>query len=82
MERVELTRECAAVQVPLGSPITLEKGLEVFITQALGGSFTVQVPAYGGLFRIAGKDADALGKSSTDAVSPASVSGDLEAMVW
>ena len=49
MERVELSRECDAVQVPLGSPITLEKGLEVFITQSLGGSFTVQVPAYGGL---------------------------------
>jgi probable FeS assembly SUF system protein SufT len=82
MERVELTRECEAVQVPLGSPLTLEKGLEVFITQALGGSFTVQVPAYGGLYRIAGRDADALGKSSDDAVSPVSVSGDLEAMVW
>jgi probable FeS assembly SUF system protein SufT len=82
MERVELTRECEAVQVPLGSPITLEKGLEVFITQSLGGSFTVQVPAYGGLYRITGKDADALGKSSADAASPAAASGDLEAMVW
>ena len=71
MERVELTRECEAVQVPLGAPITLEKGLEVFITQSLGGSFTVQVPAYGGLYRITGKDADALGKSSEDAASPA-----------
>ena len=82
MERVELTRECEAVQVPLGSPITLEKGLEVFITQSLGGSFTVQVPAYGGLYRITSKDADALGKNSEDAASPASASGDLEAMVW
>src|ERR1700688_532505 len=82
MERVELIRECEAVQVPLGSPITLEKGLEVFITQSLGGSFTVQVPAYGGLYRITGKDADALGKSSEDAASAASASGDLEAMVW
>ncbi len=82
MERVELTRECEAIQVPLGSPITLEKGLEVFITQSLGGSFTVQVPAYGGLYRIAGKDADALGKSAEDAVSAAAASGDLEAMVW
>ncbi|MGB6561610.1 MAG: hypothetical protein WBE69_03295, partial [Candidatus Binataceae bacterium] len=82
MERVELIRECEAVQVPLGSPITLEKGLEVFITQSLGGSFTVQVPAYGGLYRITGKDADALGKKSEDAASPASASGDLEAMVW
>jgi probable FeS assembly SUF system protein SufT len=82
MERVELSRECDAVQVPLGSPITLEKGLEVFITQSLGGSFTVQVPAYGGLYRIAGKDADALGKTADAAASPGAVSGDLEAMVW
>src|SRR6202171_6415763 len=82
MERVELTRECEAVQVPLGSPITLEKGLEVFITQSLGGSLPVQVPAYGGLYRITGKDADALGKSAEDAASAATASGDLEAVVW
>src|ERR1700752_3105403 len=82
MERVELTRECEAVQVPLGSPITLEKGLEVFITQSLGGSFTVQVPAYGGILRITSKDADALGKDVADAASPAAASGDLKAMVW
>ena len=42
----------------------------------------MQVPAYGGLYRITGKDADALGKSSEDAASPAAASGDLEAMVW
>src|ERR1700737_1512093 len=82
MERVELTRECEAVQVPLGSPITLEKGLEVFITQSLGGSFTVQVPAYGGLYRITGKDADALGKSAEDAATAATASGDPGGMVW
>jgi probable FeS assembly SUF system protein SufT len=82
MERVELLRECNAIQVPLGSPVALEKGLEVMITQSLGGSFTVQVPAYGGLYRIAGKDADALGKKPEDAVSEVAASGDLEAMVW
>ena len=82
MERVELIRECEAVQMPLGSPITLEKGIEVFITQSLGGSFTLQVPAYGGLFRIAGKDADALGKKPEDAASTGLQPGDLEAMVW
>ena len=63
MERVELTRECEGVQVPAGTKMTLEKGLEVFITQSLGGTYTVQVPAYSGLFRISGKDADALGKT-------------------
>jgi hypothetical protein len=46
MERVELQRECEAVQIPAGTTITLEKGLEVFITQSLGGTFTLQVPAH------------------------------------
>src|SRR6266436_4642252 len=58
MERVELTRDCEGVQVPAGNKITLEKGVEVFITQSLGGTYTVQAQAYGGLFRIAGADAD------------------------
>lgn len=80
MDRIELTRECEAVQVPAGSKVMLEKGCEVFITQSLGGTFTVQVPAYGGLFRIAGKDADALGKTPAEAAAAAG--GDLEAMVW
>ena len=83
MERVELTRECEGVQVPAGNKMMLEKGLEAFITQSLGGTFTLQVPAYGGLFRVAGKDADALGKTPEDAgVVSASGGGDLEAMVW
>ena len=41
-------------------PVTLREGKTGFITQALGGSFTVYVE--GNLFRVAGKDADALGK--------------------
>lgn len=83
MERIELTRECEGVQVPAGNKMTLEKGLEAFITQSLGGTFTLQIPAYGGLFRVAGKDADALGKTPEDAgVVSASGGGDLEAMVW
>lgn len=82
MERSELTRECDAIQIPIGTPTVLDKGIEVFITQSLGGTFTIQVPAYGGLYRIAGKDADAIGKKPEDAASPASAGGDLEAMVW
>jgi hypothetical protein len=46
MERVELTRDCEGVQVPSGTKTLLEKGLEVFITQSLGGTYTVQVPAH------------------------------------
>jgi probable FeS assembly SUF system protein SufT len=81
MERVELIRDCEAVQVPIGNKVTLEKGIEVFITQSLGGTYTLQVPAYGGLFRVAAKDADALGKTPEEAAAPIT-SGDLEAMVW
>src|SRR5439155_669585 len=73
MEQAELTRDIEAIQVPGGHTVTLEKGWDVVITQSLGGSYTVQVPAYGGLFRIAGRDADALGKEPTTA--PASAAG-------
>ncbi|HVN63288.1 MAG TPA: iron-sulfur cluster assembly protein, partial [Candidatus Binataceae bacterium] len=60
----------------------LEKGTEVFVTQALGGTFTVNVPAQGGLFRIAGADADVLGKKPEDAGTAATGGGTLESMVW
>jgi probable FeS assembly SUF system protein SufT len=85
MERVELTREVEAIQIPGGHVVTLEKGWDVVVTQSLGGSFTVQVPAYGGLFRIAGRDADALGKEpevAPAAAAAAAPTGDLEQQVW
>lgn len=55
----ELTRDCEAIQIPAGNVVVLPAGTAVDITQRLGGSFTVS--ALGGLFQIAGKDADALG---------------------
>jgi probable FeS assembly SUF system protein SufT len=56
---VELSRDCEAVQIPMGNAVILPGGTAVDVTQSLGGTFTVQ--AAGGLYRIAGKDADALG---------------------
>jgi probable FeS assembly SUF system protein SufT len=83
MERVELTRECEAVQIPAGTAVTLEQGTEAYITQSLGGSYTLNVPAYGGLYRIADRDADAIGKEPAAAAAPvAGAGGDLEAQVW
>jgi probable FeS assembly SUF system protein SufT len=82
MERVELSRDCDAVQVPSGDVVRLRQRTEVTITQSLGGTFTVQVPAYGGLFRVAGKDADALGKEPGESAAAQSGDGDLESMVW
>jgi probable FeS assembly SUF system protein SufT len=84
MDRVELARDCEAVQVPAGQIVSLNKGTEIFVTQSLGGSYTVQVPQYGGLFRISGRDADALGIEGAQAAAQArpAADGDLEAMVW
>ena len=83
MERVELTRDVDAVQIPAGHAAVLEKGTDVFVTQSLGGSFTLQVPAYGGLFRIDGKDADAIGREiKTATAAPAEGTGDIEHQVW
>jgi probable FeS assembly SUF system protein SufT len=82
MEHTQLTRDVEAIQVPGGYTVTLEKGWDVVITQALGGSYTVQVPAYGGLFRISGRDADALGREADAAPAETVASDDLEQQVW
>jgi probable FeS assembly SUF system protein SufT len=82
MEHTQLTRDVEAIQIPGGHAVTLEKGWDVTITQSLGGSYTVQVPAYGGLFRIAGQDADALGKEPIAPPEAAGAAGDLEQQVW
>lgn len=56
---VTLSRDVDAAVIPIGSKVTLQKGEQAYITQSLGGSYTVVVN--GNMFRIEGKDADALG---------------------
>jgi len=63
-----IKRDCQAVLIPAGTTVTLQAGVPVVITQALGGSFTVIV--HGNMARIAGADADALGKEPTTAAAP------------
>jgi len=58
-EPVSLSRDVEAAIVPAGEKVTLQKGEQAIITQSLGGSYTVVVN--GNMFRIEGKDADALG---------------------
>ncbi len=80
---VELVRDCEAVRIPAGDPVVLPAGTPVDITQTLGGSYTVH--AQGGLFRIAAKDADALGIEPVANPSPESalVAGELnEELIW
>ncbi len=61
-EPLVLERACEATEIPSGLRVTLPAGSSVTVTQALGGSFTVQTE-WGALARIEDKDADALGEA-------------------
>jgi len=57
---VKFERDADLALVPEGQMITLPAGTTGYLTQSLGGSFTVYVD--GRLFRLAGDDADAIGR--------------------
>jgi probable FeS assembly SUF system protein SufT len=59
-EPVVVRRDVEGLQVPSGVPAPIPRDSLVYITQAMGGSFTVYFE--GNLIRIAGADADALGR--------------------
>ncbi len=67
-EYIELLRDCAAILIPNGIPITMEKGQHVNIMQELGGSFTLYYN--GNLVRVDGNDADALGLKIPEQAAP------------
>ncbi len=71
-EEVKFSRDCPAVQIPQGNSVQIPAGTAGFVTQSLGGSFTLQVPALGGLFRVAGADADAIGQQAVSSPTTAS----------
>ena len=81
-EPVQFERDCAAVLVPQGDSVTLPAGSYGYITQALGGSYTVFVE--GNLFRIAGQDGDAIGKEPEASLNlPENASDEeVEQLVW
>lgn len=81
-EPVKFERDCPAVLVPQGEAVTLPAGSVGYITQSLGGSFTVFVE--GNLFRIAGADADAIGKTPPEDLHLDEGAGDeaVEKLVW
>lgn len=81
-EPITLQRDCEAVLIPQGTPISLPAESVVFVTQALGGSVTVNVN--GNLARVAGEDLDALGMEPVPEVSERADLGDVETedLVW
>ena len=60
-EETSFTRDCDVVVIPDGYETTIPEGAIGFITQVLGGNFTVQM-TNGYLVRVAGKDAEAIGR--------------------
>ena len=81
-QTVALTRDVIGTLIPAGTKVELPAGTDATITQALGGSYTVQVDGH--LFRIEGKDADALGKEPVTGpeVPENATDADLEKAVW
>lgn len=78
-----LSREVTATQIPSGDKTLLPANTSVMIHQTLGGSYTVQTDF--GLFRIDGKDGDALGEQIIDnSVKAATLAGGAPdpAAVW
>lgn len=59
-----LSRDVTGTQIPSGEKQSLPAGTRIFIHQTLGGSYTVQTDF--GLFRIDGKEGDALGEQVID----------------
>jgi probable FeS assembly SUF system protein SufT len=81
-EPVTLSRDVIGILIPQGTKVELPEGANGAITQALGGSFTVQVEGH--LFRIDGKDADAIGKEVQKGpdVPPDASDAQLEEAIW
>jgi len=81
-EPIVVQRDVRAVIVPAGVEVKLKTGSVGYVTQALGGSFTVYVE--GNLFRIAGSDGDAIGKEPLRApeLPPGATDDDVNRVVW
>ncbi len=58
-EPITVNRDVTAILIPAGAPITIPEGSVVFVTQALGGNYTVNIN--GNLAQVSSMNADALG---------------------
>ncbi len=81
-ESVTLSRDVVGVLIPAGTRVELPAGGEARITQALGGSYTVEIQGH--LFRIEGKDADAIGKTpqGVPQLAADAAEAEVEKAVW
>ena len=81
---IVLKRNCAAIMIPSGEQTTLPAGSTVWLTQALGGGFTLMTD-HGYMVRIDGADAEAIGIAAADAelgAAGAKSGQSIEERVW
>ncbi len=71
---ITLRRDCTAIMIPSGEKVTLKVGSSVWLTQSLGGSYTVMTDR-GYMARVDGYDGDALGLTQPLEASPESLPG-------
>ncbi|MDT8409238.1 MAG: putative Fe-S cluster assembly protein SufT [Wenzhouxiangellaceae bacterium] len=78
---VKFDRDAEVALIPEGQMVELPAGTTGYLTQSLGGSFTIYVD--GRLFRLAGDDADAIGREAPPRpeLPENATDGDIEAMV-
>jgi len=77
-----VSREVTATAIPYGEKVPIPAGTTVYLSQALGGSYTV-VTDMGYMVRIDGRDADAIGEEVQAGPSAEEQAGkSLEELVW
>jgi len=80
-QSVKLTRTTEVIEIPSGRVSTLPENMSVRIMQSRGDSYTVWTD-YGQMYRIEGKDADALGVEVAGESAAQDTREFSEQMVW
>jgi len=83
---IVVKRDCEARMVPSGEKVVLSAGSTVWMTQSLGGSYSLMTDR-GYMVRIEGKDGDAIGMPTAEegrpsASSVAASAEEMEEEVW
>jgi probable FeS assembly SUF system protein SufT len=77
-----LSRDVEVAAIPYGDRLTLTAGTTVYITQALGGSYTAMTD-HGYLVRVEGGDADAIGEEPKKPLTAEDVAGrSVQELAW
>lgn len=75
-EELTLVRDTEATVIPAGEQQTLKAGTRAVISQALGGTVTIRTDR--GLYRLSGKDWDALGEAAHQQLTAAVEAAEAE----